>query len=214
MPKVIRQTKSPIPFTKETLGADNWKVVSARLSNEMVVMRYLVSKIVFTDEEISLEEISVLFIAFEGVCQKAARDKCYRTKYMQEVFTFRAIFQSLENLRKLSRTDRFKKLATTYSFYRGNLFSRRYFYSVKGQIQRLYDIRLKVRFPKKFAPKAYIGKGYGDNGTAKEPAYDGCLSWQEVAGAKLWEDVNEETAIDRENAIFKSLQVHRLQILK
>jgi len=41
-------------------------------------------------------------------------------------------------------------------------------------------------------PKAYIGKGYTDQGTARNAAKDNSPSWQEVAIARLLERKNEE----------------------
>lgn len=46
-------------------------------------------------------------------------------------------------------------------------------------------------------PKAYIGKGYTDQGTAKEPAIDGSPSWQEVATKDIdgeFEDEKKSTS--------------------
>jgi len=214
MPKVIRQSVSPYPFTKGVLGADSWKVVQTHLSNEITVLRYLTSKIVFTEEILTLEEISILFVAFEELVKKSSRDKFYRQKYLVETFLFRQVYQSLENLLRKDPKQRCEQLSKNYSFYRGKLFSARYFYAVRGQVQRLFEIRLKTRFPKKFAPKTFIGKGYGDHGTAKEPAYDGCLTWQEVAGAKLWTEVDAPTVLDIEIGIFQNFKVHQAQLLK
>lgn len=36
---------------------------------------------------------------------------------------------------------------------------------------------------KRLPPKAYIGKGYTDKGTARDPAVDGNPSWQEIASS-------------------------------
>jgi hypothetical protein len=143
MPELIRQALTPKPFNTKELSSDHWRIINAQLSNEITVVRYLTSKIVYTEEFITLEEISVLFIAFEEIVKKSARDKLYRGKYMPEIFMFRAVFQSLDTLLKMDPHYRQKLMKENYSFYGGKLFSRRYFFAVKGQIQRLFEIRLK-----------------------------------------------------------------------
>jgi hypothetical protein len=210
MPKVIRQTIAPHPFTKEELSKNHWNTLSVQLKNEVVIVRYLTSKIVHTSEIVTPEEIAILFLAFEEVVKKSSSDALYRQKNLLEVFNFRAVYQSLNEIQKMDPSDRFKKLSAMYAFSRGPYFTARYFYSVRGQLIRQYDIRIRVRFPKKFAPKSFIGKGYGDNGTAKEPAFDACHSWQEVASAQEYNE-DSETRFDRETKLFREFQIHTLQ---
>lgn len=208
----IRQTIAPSPFTTEKLSESHWKSVKAELSNEFVVLRYLTSKIVFTEEVVSEEEKVALFLSFENVVAKIARDEGCRRKYGSEVFTFRAIYQDLDHIVRMEPELRHNRLETKYNFYRGKLFSRRYFYSVRGQLQRLYQIRLQTRFPRKFAPKAFVGKGYGDHGTAKNAAIDGSPDWKEVAMTLSEQEIMAKTRLDRELEVFRSFRVHQNQI--
>jgi hypothetical protein len=159
---------------------------------------------------VTAEEIAILFIAFEELVKKSSADDLYRQKNLLEVFNFRAVYQSLNEIQRMNPDDRHQKLQTMYNFHRGPYFTARYFYSVRGQLIRQYEIRVKVRFPKKFAPKSFIGKGYGDNGTAKEPAFDACHSWQEVASAQEYNE-DTETRIDRETKLFREFRIHHLQ---
>lgn len=47
----------------------------------------------------------------------------------------------------------------------------------------LHPMKSLGRPVKELPPKAYVGKGYTDKGTARNPAKDGSPSWQEVAQA-------------------------------
>lgn len=52
---------------------------------------------------------------------------------------------------------------------------------------------------KEIKPKGYIGKGYTDKGTARNPAKDGSPSWQEVAMSKSGEENESEQKIPVSN---------------
>lgn len=212
----LRQTASPDHFTEKELSETSWKTLVVKFfAKEEVVIRYLVSKIVYTDESISLEETVALFTAFESLIQKMARHPVLQQKYGSELFIFRAIFSSLENLRTCDPRTRREQLESTYSFYRGKLFSRRFYFSVKGQVQKFFIARIKTRFPKKFPPKAFIGKGYGDHGTAKDVSLDGSPGWEEVASVLI--SRNESYAIytilDKEAQLFSDFRIHDEQVL-
>lgn len=206
-----RQTIAPDPFTKQFSEGKSRNLV-IELSRIEVVFRYLTSKIVTTDEHITTEEIIVLFHSMERIVQKSTRDGVYRQKWMSEVFTFRAIYQSLETLLRMDPKERLALMRDTYGFYRGKMVSLRYYRSVQGQNKKLFRAQVENRFPKTIPPKGYIGKGYGDHGTAKNMANDGSPSWQEVAAVGVDETVL--TSKNDEQAVFRSLQVHRNQLLR
>lgn len=210
MPRISRQTIAPYPFTTETLAESNWREVQIRMSNALNVLRYLTSKIVYTDREISQVEIVTLFAAFEKVIQQIEIDRNFRQKCASDVFTFRSIYQSLDSLIKVDPKERHRKLQEKYAFYRGKIFSRRYYFAVEGQARRLYDTFIKHRFPKTFPPKTFVGKGYGDHGTAKNKAFDASPAWQEVAGDQEFQEKNPSTSRDPD--YFLQFKVHPLQL--
>jgi len=209
MPRIPRQTIAPEPFTKKDLAESNWRELVVKISDSAVVLRYLTSKLVYTEETFTSVDSVTLFCAFEEVMLKMSRDEAFRAKYGPETFVFRSIFQSLDYLVKLHPSERRRELEECYSFYRGKLFSRRYYYAVEGQSKRLYQTLVRQRFPKTFPAKAYIGKGYGDNGTAKDKVFDGSPSWQEVASDRRFQEaiVQPAKAVD----YHRVFQVHELQ---
>jgi hypothetical protein len=182
------------------------------MSNSVTVLRYLTSKLVFTEEIFTQVDAVTLFCAFEDVIQKLERDRGFAAKYSVDVFYFRALFQQLDYLSDLEPSFRFKKLRSMYQGYQGKIFSRRYYYSVEGQAQRLYQTYVRQRFPKSFPAKTYIGKGYGDHGTAKNKAFDGTQSWQEVAGDSDYQTANSTS--ERTADYWRQFQVHPGQLLK
>lgn len=212
MPRISRQTIAPHPFTKKELAESNWKQLIVKISNSTTVLRYLTSKLVFTEESFSYVEAVTLFTAFEEVMLKMQKDRVFQTKYGPELFMFRTVFQSLEQLVRMQPQQRYQKLKTMFGWYRGKLFSRRYYYAVDGQAQKLYETFIKQRFPKTFPPKSYIGKGYGDHGTAKNKAFDGSQSWQEVASDQEYQEKNCYQVVDPD--YHRQFQVHPGQLIE
>ena len=211
MPQSSRQTIAPRPFTVSEISSNHWVTIGTKIEKEVVTLRYLTSKVVFTEETITLEEICALFLSFETVVMKMARHQEVQRKIGSEIFLFRALFQNLEHWLEVPPSERRMRLEAVYKDYRGKLFSRRYYYAVRGQVNRLFQIRLRTRFPQKFAPKAFIGKGYGDHGTAKNPAFDGSPSWQEVAMNRSEQEDTSSTS-EITTWLFASLRVHQAQI--
>lgn len=209
MPEYSGQSQTPDPFTLKELASNNWKNVIVKISNSFTTLRYLTSKLVYTDLDFSSMEAVVLFCAFEEVMLKIEQDPSARAKYMHEIFTFRAVYQSLDRLIKLEPSQRLQMMKETYGFHRGKIFSRRYYFAVEGQANKLYLTFIKTRFPKRFPAKAFVGKGYGDHGTARNEALDGTPSWQEVASL----EVDIEGGNARDPDFFRSLQVHQSQLL-
>lgn len=211
MSKNSRQTIAPKPFTTNSISESHWKKLEFYTKKEEVLVRYLVSKILFTEEVVSEEEYIVLFLAFERWSEKIAIHGIRNSK-TYDLYLYRSVFQSLENLRKYSPEQRSELRLKHYDFYRGKTFSRRYYYSVKGQIQKIYDLRVKTRFPQRFPPKKFVGKGYGDHGTARDLAKDGSLSWQEIAMTTV--ENNLPSWSEKVQRYFDSIQVHPRQILR
>lgn len=210
MPRYSRQTIAPYPFTTETLAESNWRTVVVKMSNAVTVLRYLTSKLVFTEESFSSVEAVTLFTAFEECIRKVESDRGFQFKYGSEIFIFRAVYQNLESLARIKPSLRLKTMQETYGFYRGKVFSRRYFFAVEGQARKLYKTLLKQRFPKRFPAKTFVGKGYGDHGTAKNKALDGSPSWQEVAGRENYRGASSsERSID----YHRSYLIHHKQSL-
>lgn len=208
MPKNSRQTKIPDPFTTKELARDNWKELIVKMSNAVTCFRYLTSKIVYTDKSITMQEAVVLFAAFEEMMRKIEIDRTFKEKYFWTTFVFRSVFQSLDALVEMDPSERRRMLEKQYECYRGIIVSRRYYFSVEGQSANLYQTFLRKRFPKKFPAKAFVGKGYGDHGTAKNEAYDGSPAWQEVAMQNQIE--NEDRAIC--SNYYRTYQVNECQL--
>jgi len=85
------------------------------------------------------------------------------------------------------------------------IYDERSYFRIKGQ-NRNKDFRLVFNdtvLPRRAPPKPYIGIGYKDKGSRREPAIDGSPKWQEVAtfNANLEESLGQiqRTSLDSES---------------
>lgn len=154
----------------------------------VTLQRALVSKLVHFPESVTRTDILLAYDNLLYVQDIARTNENFRIKFGK----------SLEVLTKILRGFRLSSKTTTANVVqlskvmRDNLqgfyFPERNTNTEIKKAEKMYRItpfislgRDKSRVP----PKAYIGKGYTDHGTAKDPAIDGSPSWQEVASKDI-----------------------------
>lgn len=150
--------------------------------------RALVSKIVYFPEEVNREDILIIYDNLLYIQDLASKDENFRKKFGQSLEVLSKILKgfrltsktSLGNVRKLSEQLR--------EGLQGFYFPQRNARTELGKASKMFRITSFIpsgKLKKSLPPKAYIGKGYADSGTAKKPAYDASPSWQEVASADI-----------------------------
>jgi len=133
---------------------------------------------------VDLKTIHVLFQNQLWLETKVSLDKQFAEKYGKSVLTLSEILKQTNLSRGLSvgaMINLKKKIVEnldTFIYPSRNL----------GQISSLVKSSFRIRSykeqgipTKEIPPKAFIGIGYRDKGTARNPAEDGSPSWQEVA---------------------------------
>lgn len=212
----IGQSSSLDPFTTKALASNDYNELKFESKKVDTVVRFLISKLVFTSEELTLLESTALFLSYEQMVIKVAKDKIYKQKYGYDIFLIRHIIQSLKDLVESPPDARFAFMEEYRSlFHRNTHFSRRYYFAIKGQMKRSYNLFIQRRFVKKFPAKAFIGKGYRDKGSAKNVSLDGSPSWQEVAVDEInrnspefyKQDISEKIEWEFSNLISHSAQI-------
>jgi len=159
-----------------------YKVLIKKGVNRYKLFRFLCSKVILDEEGIHLDEFLCLFeLYFQLTESKDPNFEENLNNLRNEGF--------LEFIRKFQQTKifpyqpkvetrgKFRELAVAVSY------DSRSYWRIKGQ-NRNKDFRLifkDVLFPRKAPAKAYIGIGYKDKGSRREPALDGSPKWQEVA---------------------------------
>jgi hypothetical protein len=172
----------------------NSRLLQVRYSKgikRLTLERVLASKIVHYAEEITLDDLLILFDNLLWCQDKAACDPAFQKKHGEPLKRLTEILKNqnysrssikIEQIRKLGKI--LEKELVGFLFYKRN---------VKPEERKLRHL-VTVEYPrpngvplKQLPPKAYIGKGYSDKGTAKKPWLDGSPSWQEVASIPLEE---------------------------
>lgn len=154
----------------------------------VTLQRSLVSKVVHFPEKVSRLDFLILYDNLLYIQDLAARDENFRRKFGKslEVLTkhlrgFRLTSKtSTQNVVKLSNLMK-ESLEGFYFPLRNTLTE----IKKSEQMYRITPFISLGRVKKLLKPKAYIGKGYSDQGTAKVPSIDNSPSWQEVASKDL-----------------------------
>lgn len=159
-----------------------YKVLIKRGVNRYKLFRFFVSKVIYDDAGIHLDEFILLielFFEFDRMEDPNFSGNLENIRNESFIKFFKDIqrakifpYQPWEDTRK-----RWLNLTQTV------IYDERSYHRIKGQ-NRNKDFRLIFRdtiLPRRTPAKAYIGIGYKDKGSRREPALDGSPKWQEVA---------------------------------
>ena len=150
------------------------------------LQRFLLSKIAFEKDKVENRDILALFDNQIWLERKCLTDLRFSEKFETTLEVVSDILRDLNVGQGLSQ----KSLSRMSSKVKGSLsdflFPLRNFAQMKSKFSGTYSLTLQYATgipTKRLPPKAYIGKGYGDKGTAKKPEIDASPSWQAVATA-------------------------------
>jgi len=159
-----------------------YKMIIKKGTKRVTLLRFLLSKMIFGEDGISIEEYLCLFhlyfdlieITEEKFVQSHSSD-LEKVGIILNCLTSCTVFPLI-----LSEESKDKVITLLERF----LPTRREFFGLKGQ----RDLRLSFRIvlndtlvPRKIPQKAFIGVGYKDKGTRRNTAYDGSPGWQIVS---------------------------------
>lgn len=167
------------------------QAVYGRRIKRVTLQRTLVSLLMFEPERVTYKHIVVLFDNMLWLQDKSLKDPDFKEKFG---VTLKVLAYILKNLNL--RADRISEAQI-------RKLSEKFLRNLKhfGLEQRNYKNPLKQQWSyvevrrsqptgvskKELAPARYIGVGYRDKGTAKQPWLDGSPSWQEVASTTIKE---------------------------
>lgn len=180
----MRSLTAPLSLISEALSS-SLRVTYASALRRITLQRVLGSKIAFFPESVTYEEVLVFYDNLVWCLDKSVKDPDFRHKFGNSL---EEISHSVKNLRFNDRdipgsiTKLSKILRPIDSF----ILPKRNFSGTwvhfKGKFHVVPTRSLGI--PKEqIPPKPYIGVGYKDKGTRRDPSWDGSPSWQEVAMA-------------------------------
>jgi len=207
-PKSDRSVSSPSLQPPPKMGygrclSKGYKVLIKRGVNRYKLFRFFVSKVVYDDDGLHLDEFLLLielFYQFDESKDPNFQNNLINLRnegfqiFIKHIFKLKIFpFQPKDETRQKFR-----------DYTQSVIYDSRAYFRIKGQ-NRNRDFRLVFKdtiLPRRTPPKAYIGIGYKDKGSRREPALDGSPKWQEVATyfANLEEGLeNPRTSSDLES---------------
>lgn len=151
-------------------------------TNRMVLLKFLLAKLVYSKEGISVEEYLVIYHIFYEILD--SRDPLFIAKYENTIKSLSNVLQKLSNIKEFPVIPTEGSGFMLQRLLNGFLPSPREYFGLAGQRDLRQSFRLVLSdsiVPSKPAPKRFIGVGYKDKGTCRDPAYDGTLPWSHYA---------------------------------
>lgn len=167
-------------------------------TKRITLERFLASKIVFFREEVSFQDILVLYDNLLWCQDKAEKDPSFREKFGRNLELLTKILKEFRfNSKRKSKTlvglsERLKSELEEFLIPKRNLLG------TERHLRGRYVVLASVspgRPKRALPPVARIGIGYRDKGTLRNLARDGSPSWQEVATSipvELLEELQNE----------------------
>jgi hypothetical protein len=187
----LRQTLRPVVTVQHFFNVERvfggYKVSYRTGTKQITLYRNLLAAVCYEQGGISIEEILVLYDLAQKMEEKRQRDKAFDDKYGDWLIT------SFDFIGTLSpqvfpfqyKGDVSKAEETLTPF----LPSRQAYYGWKRNPVRETPARIQLRNPlappRTLPPKRFVGVGYRDKGTRRDPAVDGSPSWQDVANSAV-----------------------------
>lgn len=151
---------------------------------KITLLRYLCSKIVYEVDKIRPIDLIVLYDSLLWAQMKTIQDGAFRKNFGKSLELLASILKKHPAIGRVYHKSLAEKLHKELDKNWDFLFPPRNYPAVKNRMSGNYHLNL-AKQPGKlnstFPPKSYIGKGYGDKGTLRNPAVDGSPSWQDIA---------------------------------
>jgi hypothetical protein len=161
----------------------------------VTLQRSLVSKVVHLPGSVTRTDILVMYDNLLYIQDIARSNENFRVKFGKSLEVLTKILRGFRLTSKTTKLDVAKLSASMKENLEGFYFPERNTSTELKKSEEMFRITPFIQLGKdkrSIAPKAYIGKGYTDKGSAKDPAKDGSPSWQEVAQKDLDGEYSED----------------------
>lgn len=159
------------------------EVVVIRQKVKRISLQRSICSLIFHGEGINLAELHVLYQNQLWLQEKCVRDLTFREKYGGFVLNLSIILKSVNLSNGLSE-GAISSLRGRLVQVKDDLYPQRNIQQCASKVSQSFYLKSYKQSgieTKRLPPKRYIGVGYRDKGTAREPHLDGSPRWQEVA---------------------------------
>jgi len=182
--KQSRQSTRPCtsdPYDVRERVLRGYKMIIKQGTKRITLLRFLLSKMLYGVEGLSVEEYLCLFHLYYDLSE--ITESHFVEKHQSNLDKIELILSKLSDNRifplVLSEGSKIQMESLLDRF----LPTRREFFGLVGQRELSTSFRLILSdslVPRKLPPKAYIGVGYKDKGTRRDVSVNGTPGWQEV----------------------------------
>lgn len=187
---------TPLPAVKyKGVPIEAVTIRFSKKAKRVTLARYLCGKIIFRPEEVTREDLLIMYDNFLHIQDLASKNENFRFKFGEDLESLAKILKGFRVASKTSGLSVQKLGAQMKEKLSKFYLPERNLSTVAEHVKNYYSLhpmRSLGTPTKELPPKAYIGKGYTDQGTARDPAYDGSPSWQEITAAHIGEEANGE----------------------
>jgi len=163
------------------------KVTISKKAKRISLQRYLASKIVYESNKFGLRHLYGLFINQLWLEGKASADPNFREKFGGDLESLSYILKEINFSRGFNPSSLTRLKSKLLKNIPDFIVPQRNFAAWKSKFDSSVVISYQEQLGtpnQQLPPEQYIGKGYGDKGTAKKPELDGSPSWQDVASSE------------------------------
>jgi len=168
------------PYDLTTRIKRGYKMFIKKGTNRVTLLRFLLAKLVYSSGGLSLDEYLCLFHIYYDLTEM--NDPLFKQKY--DIFLERVglLLSEISGERSFP-VQTLTDAEVDFEFFLGNFPTKREYFGLAGQRDLKRSFRLVLNdtlVPQKKLLVRYIGVGYKDKGTRRNPAEDGSPGWKEV----------------------------------
>lgn len=198
----FEQSTCPSNFDPRDLGKRIRKGYQMKIkkgTNRVVLMKFLLAKFFYSKEGVCLEEYLLIFHLYFEMLDIS--DPLFVKKYEDDLYKIGLVISKLNGAKVFPIYLKESFLVRAKNILKDFLPTSREYYGLAGQRDLRQSFRLLlndtivIQAP---PPKRFIGVGYKDKGTCRDPAFDGTPGWQFYARyfANLEREAEESDSSD------------------
>jgi len=159
-----------------------YKVKVKKGTNRIVLLRFLIAKLRFSIEGLSIEEFLLLNHLILDLGE--SKDPLFWEKHKQLLEKSESLIYALNKVRMFPVCSNEEGKILLDRIFDDKMLSPREYFGLAGQLSLRQSFKIVLQdalLPQRLPPKRFIGVGYKDKGTCRDPAWDGTPRWQETA---------------------------------
>jgi len=194
--KYFEQSSRPCnsdPFDLRVRLLKGYKMIIKKGTNRITLYKFLLAKLLYSLEGLALEEYLLVFQLYFELTE--IRDPLFVSKHGDFLQHSLLLLNAIKEAKYFPvQTDQ-EEGGPDVSIFEGAFPTKRQYFGLAGQRDLRRSFRLILNdtiVPQKLPPARFIGVGYKDKGSRRDPAFDGSPGWKEVASFNSYHEREAE----------------------